>query len=499
MGRETWASRNSGVQAPLARAAEGQVAAEGRDPLRSRRCLNWTLGGPGRQGGRLNPRPRPRSQQCQLPTSWQERVCTAAAFNPSPPAPLAIPIYLHTSAHSQAHIHKHTASVIMLLAVAAPASAAATGSPARPRSARASAAAAAVSRPRRPAAAAAATAAAASPRGSPSRRCGTSRRDFLKGMFKASAASVSLLGSVDELAAAPLSRSLSSAVAGSSLPRSGSGLPRAPSGLPRTNSSLEPMQRRSSVPRGVAQELAGSSNILPLPLKPLSPLAGGALRGASPITHPEPRVLQVCLRACVCVFLLAVRASSMAATQPVPPAGKRSQVLALPLPYLVRKDGTCLTSPAPPPALLQLQSTAELEQMVVSHTRRLLVVSLALNACPFSDAMMPWLAHSAQRHPDALFLRLAVDAAADEGTERLLSALSISALPVTLLLGGQQLLARLEAVGTGAGGRPPEAAAREAALELHSAIMAAKLQARLQHADCAPAAAAAPAPCLVYA
>lgn len=257
-------------------------------------------------------------------------------------------------------------------------------------------------------------------------------------MFKASAASVSLLGSVDELAAAPLSRSLSSAVAGSSLPRSGSGLPRAPSGLPRTSSSLEPMQRRSSVPRGVAQELASSSNILPLPLKPLSPLAGGALRGASPVTHPEPRVLQ-------------------------------------------------------------LQSTAELEQMVVSHTRRLLVVSLALNACPFSDAMLPWLAHSAQRHPDALFLRLAVDAAADEGAEHLLSALSISALPVTLLLGGQQLLARLETVGAGVGSRPPEAVVREAALELHSAIMAAKLQAGLQHADCAPAAAAAPAPCLVYA
>lgn len=156
-------------------------------------------------------------------------------------------------------------------------------------------------------------------------------------------------------------------------------------------------------------------------------------------------------------------------------------------------------APLTPPALLQLQSTAELEQMVVSHTRRLLVVSLALNACPFSDAMLPWLAHSAQRHPDALFLRLAVDAAADEGAERLLSALSISALPVTLLLGGQQLLARLETVGAGVGSRPPEAVAREAALELHSAIMAAKLQARLQHADCAPAAAAAPAPCLVYA
>jgi hypothetical protein len=137
--------------------------------------------------------------------------------------------------------------------------------------------------------------------------------------------------------------------------------------------------------------------------------------------------------------------------------------------------------------------------MVVSHTRRLLVVSFALNSCPFSDAMLPWLAHSAQRHPDALFLRLAVDAAADEGAERLLSALSIGALPVTLLLAGQQLVARLDA--SGAGRRPPEAAAREAALELHSAIMAAKLQARLQSADCAPQGAeeSALAPCLVAA
>ncbi len=135
--------------------------------------------------------------------------------------------------------------------------------------------------------------------------------------------------------------------------------------------------------------------------------------------------------------------------------------------------------------------------MVASHTRRLLVVSFALNACPFSDALLPWLAHSAQRHPDALFLRLAINSAADEGAERLLSALSIGALPATLLLAGQQLVARLEAAG--AGGRPPEAAAREAALELHQAIMAAKLQARLQHADCAPQGAAAPAPCLVYA
>lgn len=133
--------------------------------------------------------------------------------------------------------------------------------------------------------------------------------------------------------------------------------------------------------------------------------------------------------------------------------------------------------------------------MVVSHTRRLLVVSFALNACPFGDALLPWLAQTAQRHPDALFMRLAIDAAADDGAERLLSALSIGALPVTLLLAGQQLLARLEA----AGGCSPQAAAREAALDLHSALMAAKLQARLQHADCAPQAAAAPAPCLVYA
>ena len=142
--------------------------------------------------------------------------------------------------------------------------------------------------------------------------------------------------------------------------------------------------------------------------------------------------------------------------------------------------------------------------MVLSHTRRLLVVNLALNACPLSDALQPWLARSAQRHPDALFVRLALDAAADEGAERLLSALSLGALPVTLLLWGRQLLAQLEAAGAAQQPLtcrcPPEAAAREAAANLHAAILQAKLQARLQHSDCAAeAAAAAPAPRLVYA
>lgn len=142
--------------------------------------------------------------------------------------------------------------------------------------------------------------------------------------------------------------------------------------------------------------------------------------------------------------------------------------------------------------------------MVLSHTRRLLVVNLALNACPLCDAFQPWLAQSAQRHPDVLFGRLALDAVADEGAQRLLSALSVGALPVTLLLWGRQLMAQLEAAG--AEQRPPtcrcppEAAARKAALELHSAIMQAKLQARLQHADCAAEpAAAALAPRLAFA
>ena len=108
-------------------------------------------------------------------------------------------------------------------------------------------------------------------------------------MLKCSAAGASLLGSMDELATAPLSRSLSSAaVAEARLPRAGSS-------LPRTGSGVEPMQRHSSISRDVAQELSSSSNVLPLPLKPLSPLAGGALRGGSPIVAPPaPRVLQVC-------------------------------------------------------------------------------------------------------------------------------------------------------------------------------------------------------------
>lgn len=104
---------------------------------------------------------------------------------------------------------------------------------------------------------------------------------------------------MDELAAAPLPRSLSSAA----VVRQGSGLPRAGSGLPRSGSGVEPMpmQRHSSATRDVAQELASSSNILSLPLKPLSPLAGGALRGGSPLALPEPRVLQVCVCAFVCL------------------------------------------------------------------------------------------------------------------------------------------------------------------------------------------------------
>ena len=172
------------------------------------------------------------------------------------------------------------------------------GTAARPRTACFQAVAAI--RPCRPAAAAVAAAAAPPPRCCRT-SAGTTRRDFLAGMFKCSAAGASLLGSMDDLAAAPLSRSLSSAaVAEAHLPRAGSG-------LPRSGSGIEPMQHHSSVTRDMALELSSSSNVLPLPLKPLSPLAGGALRGgSSTIVPPEPRVLQVCAPRCVLKLLRTV-------------------------------------------------------------------------------------------------------------------------------------------------------------------------------------------------
>lgn len=151
-----------------------------------------------------------------------------------------------------------------------------------------------------------------------------------------------------------------------------------------------------------------------------------------------------------------------------------------------------LTQTACPPSCLQVQDGAALDDFVASHTRRLLVIHFAIQACPFCDALLPWLAQAAARHPDALFARLAVSAGGGKTAVAgpLLGAQhAAGALPCTLLLWGQTVLAQLAtAGGSGAATAAPEAAAASAARDLNQALMAAEVTTRLQHADCATAA-----------
>lgn len=88
-----------------------------------------------------------------------------------------------------------------------------------------------------------------------------------------------------------------------------------------------------------------------------------------------------------------------------------------------------LTSAAAhPPPLPQAQCTTAAQDDVPSRRRRAVVVNLALSACPLSSMAS-----------EGLFSQL-VDAAADHGMDRLASALPSVALPLAVVMWGQQLL-----------------------------------------------------------
>ena len=252
----------------------------------------------------------------------------------------------------------------------------------------------------------------------PRQAAGINRRAFLGGIFKVTAASASLLGSMDAAAELPLGRTLSSA----QLARQGS--------LQRASSSLERGRSLS-----MEKELQRASNILPL-------------KRGSPF--------------------------SAALDAPTAPAS------ILPT----------------PPRVLELQSPQDLRGLVASHTRRLLVISIAANASPLpgllgggdaAAAAAPPLDAAAARFPGALFARLALAGATNDVADEALEMLGISSLPCTLAMWGKQLLAHVPA-----GGAVDEHAA--AAQELHGALLAASIETRLQHADCA----APQQPCAFY-
>lgn len=149
---------------------------------------------------------------------------------------------------------------------------------------------------------------------------------------------------------------------------------------------------------------------------------------------------------------------------------RRGRGISLPAPHA--------TAPVVAPRVLQLQSTEELRQLVLSHTRRLLVIHLTLAACPFSDAFQPMLERQAAAlHPDALLGRLALSTAADSAAEQLLQGLGIDSLPCTLLLWSQQVLSKLQVED----GTAPQEAARD----LRAALLAASKQMQLRRVDCA--------------
>lgn len=126
--------------------------------------------------------------------------------------------------------------------------------------------------PRRPRKPTCAAAAAAAPAAASDRAALPSRRAFLNGALKVSVASVSLLGSIDDLAeAAPMHRSLSSAALAADAVHS----PRA--------AAAGSMERRA------AREF--DAGMLPLPLKPF----GSAMSGSS-----DPASLEATHQVCAC-------------------------------------------------------------------------------------------------------------------------------------------------------------------------------------------------------
>lgn len=117
-----------------------------------------------------------------------------------------------------------------------------------------------------------------------------------------------------------------------------------------------------------------------------------------------------------------------------------------------------------------------MQRQVARHHDRLTAVHFSALDSPLADAFMPLLAEAARRHPDALFLRVALPPQ-DEAGEHDAEAAALQGMPYTLLLCGGELLGRIEV----AGGLTPQAAARQ----LQATLMAAALQARMKRVDCA--------------
>ncbi len=93
---------------------------------------------------------------------------------------------------------------------------------------------------------------------------------------------------------------------------------------------------------------------------------------------------------------------------------------------------------------------------------------------PVLQAFLPSLSDACRRYPAALFVRLVLQspvasAAAAAESQELMEGLQIGRLPCTLLLRGDQLLARLDV----AADQPSAAAAAAAAVTLHEALAAA--------------------------
>ncbi|PSC73603.1 thioredoxin [Micractinium conductrix] len=155
----------------------------------------------------------------------------------------------------------------------------------------------------------------------------------------------------------------------------------------------------------------------------------------------------------------------------------------------------------PAPRVLEVCSASELRHLMTCHPNRLLVVHFAAGGCPLGEAFAPALTDACRRFPAALFLRIVVPAAAEESLSEenaaLFQGLHLDALPCTLLLHGQQLLARLEA-GIGGGAGQPGAAAAAAAHALNAAVAAALPPEPAPAAPAAPEAAARAGPRFAY-
>lgn len=130
----------------------------------------------------------------------------------------------------------------------------------------------------------------------------------------------------------------------------------------------------------------------------------------------------------------------------------------------------CVHALAPRPALLLGSPTLRAHVLGSQHP----TPASACPCAPVMQAFLPSLSDACRRYPAALFVRLVLQspvasAAAAAESQELVEGLQIGRLPCTLLLRGDQLLARLDV----AADQPSAAAAAAAAVTLHEAVAAA--------------------------